>query len=291
MKITASSPIISWQIEGKTMETVTEFIFLGSKTTANGDCGHEIKTLATWKKVTHSFVSNLRYPMDYTVHGILQPRILEWVAIPFSRGSSHPRNWTQVSCIAGGFFTSWATRNAPWKKSYDKPRQSIKKQKHHFANKGPYSQRYGFSSSYVRMWELDCKESWALKNWCFWIVVLEVLRVPWTARRANQSILKEINPEYSLEGLILKLQYFDYLMWRADLLEKTLMLGKIESRKRRGQQRMRWLDGITQWTWVWENSMRYWRTGKPGVLQSIGLWRVRHDWTTKHQLTIKWMIS
>ena len=133
----------------------------------------------------------------------------------------------------------------PWKKSYDKPRQSMKKQKHHFANTGPYSQRYGFSSSYVQMWELDRKESWALNNWCFWIVVLEVLRVPWTARRANQSILKEINPEYSLEGLILKLQYFDYLMWRADSLEKTLMLGKIESRKRRGQQRMRWLDGIT----------------------------------------------
>ena len=111
--IMASSPIISWQIDGKTMETVTDFIFLGSQTTANGDCGHEIKTLATWKKVTHSFVSNLHDPMDYTVHGILQPRILEWVAAPFSRGSSHPRNWTQVSCTAGGFFTSWATRNAP----------------------------------------------------------------------------------------------------------------------------------------------------------------------------------
>ena len=103
-----------------------------------------------------------------------------------------------------------------------------------------------FSSSHVQMWELDYKESWARKNWCFWTVVLENFRVPWTARRSNQSILKEISPEYSLEGLMLKLklQTFGHLMQRADSLEKTLMLGKIEGR-RRGWQRMRWLDGIT----------------------------------------------
>ena len=99
------------------------------------------------------------------------------------------------------------------------------------------------------MWELDYKESWVPKNWCFWTVVLEktLLRVPWTARRSNQSILKEINPDYSLEGLMLKLklQYFGHLMWRTVSLEKTLMLGKIEGRRGRGQQRLRWLDGIT----------------------------------------------
>ena len=96
------------------------------------------------------------------------------------------------------------------------------------------------------MWELDHKESWVLKNWCFWTVVLEkTLESPWTTRRSNQSILKEIRPEYSLEGLMLKLQYFGHLMWRTDSLEKTLMLGKIESRRRREWQRMRWLDGIT----------------------------------------------
>ena len=97
------------------------------------------------------------------------------------------------------------------------------------------------------MWELDCEESWVPKNWCFWTVVLEKhLRVPWTARRSNQSILKEIIG-CSLAGLMLKLQlqYFGHLMWRADSFEKTLMLGKIEGRRRRGQQRMRWLDGIT----------------------------------------------
>ena len=91
-------------------------------------------------------------------------------------------------------------------------------------------------------------ESWVSKNWCFWIVVLgRLLRVPWTARRSNQSILNKVNPEYSLEGLIvkLKLQYFGHLMWRTDSLEKTLMLRKIEGRRRRGRQRMRWLDGIT----------------------------------------------
>ena len=91
-------------------------------------------------------------------------------------------------------------------------------------------------------------ESWMLKNWYFWTVVLEkTLENPWTARRSSQSILKEISPEYSLEGLILKLklQYFGYLMWRTDLLEKTLVLGKMAGGRRRGQQRMRWLDGIT----------------------------------------------
>ena len=114
--------------------------------------------------------------------------------------------------------------------------------------KGLSSQIYGFSTSHVWMWELDYKESWASKNWCFWTVVLErLLRVPWTARRPNQSILKEISPEYSLEGLMLKLklQYFGHLMRRTDSLEKTLMLGKTEVRRRRGWQRMRWLDGIT----------------------------------------------
>ena len=103
-------------------------------------------------------------------------------------------------------------------------------------------------SSHVWMWELDYKESWVQKNWCFWSVVLEkTLRAPWTARRSNQSILKEISPGCSVEGLMLKLklQYFGHLMQRADSFEKTLMLGKIEDRRRRGWQRIRWLDGIT----------------------------------------------
>ena len=136
---------------------------------------------------------------------------------------------------------------APWNKSYDQPRQHIKKQRHYFANKGPSSQSYGFSSSHVWMWKLDCKENWELKNWCFWTVVLgKLFRVPWTARRSNQSNLKEISPEYSLEALMLrlKLQYFGHLVQRTDSLEKTLMLQKIQSRRRRGQQRMRQLDGI-----------------------------------------------
>ena len=136
---------------------------------------------------------------------------------------------------------------APWKKSYDKPRQHIKRQRHHLADKGPYSQSYGFPSSHVPMWELDHKEGWAPKNWCFTLWWRRPLRVPWKTRRSNQSILKEVNPVYSLEGLMLKLtfQYFSHLMGRADSLKKTLMLGKIEGRRRRGWQRMKWLDGIT----------------------------------------------
>ena len=106
---------------------------------------------------------------------------------------------------------------APWKKSYDQPRQHIKRQRHYFAKRGAYGQSYGFSSNHVQMWELDYKESRTLRNWCFELWCLRrLLRVPWTARRSNQSIPKEISPEYSLEGLMLKLklQYFRHLMWR-----------------------------------------------------------------------------
>ena len=126
--------------------------------------------------------------------------------------------------------------------------QHIKKQRHNFADKDPSSQSYGFS---VVMYEC---ESWtiykaesqridAFELWCW----RRLLRVPWIAWRSNQSILREIGPEHSLEGLMLKLklQYFGHLMWRANSLEKTLMLGKFEGGRRRGQQRMRWLDGIT----------------------------------------------
>ena len=137
---------------------------------------------------------------------------------------------------------------APWKKSYDQPRQHIKKRRQAFADKGPSSQSYGFSCSLVhcKSWtikkaehqRIDAFEPWCLKR---------LLRVPWTVRRSNQSILKEISPKYSLEGLMLKLklQYFGHLMRRTDSFEKTLMLGKMEGRRRRGWQRMRWLDGIT----------------------------------------------
>ena len=135
------------------------------------------------------------------------------------------------------------------KKNYDQPREHIKKQRHYFADKVPSSKSYSFSCSHVWMWELDYKESWVPKNWCFWNVWCwrRPSRVPWTVRRSNQSILKETCPEYSLEGLMLKLklQYFGHLMGRADSLEKTLMLEKTEGRRRRGRQRMRWLEGIT----------------------------------------------
>ena len=133
--------------------------------------------------------------------------------------------------------------------SYDQPRQHIQKQRHYFANKGLSSQGYGFS-----MVIYGC-ESWTIKKAeCQRIDAFELrcwrrlLSVKWTAKRSNQSILKEISPGCSLEGLMLKLklQYFGHPMRRADSLEKTLMLGKIEGRRRRGQQRMRWLDGITE---------------------------------------------
>ena len=184
-KIMASSPITSWQIDGETVETVTDFIFWGSKITANGGCSHEIKRCLLLERKVMTNLDNILKNRDITL----------------------PTKVCLVRAIV-------------------------------------------FSSSHAWMWELDYKESWAPKNWCFWTVVLEnttLLKVPWTARRSNQSIIKEISPEYSLERLMLKvkLQYFGHLMWRTDSLEKTLILGKIEGRRTRGWQRLRWLDGIT----------------------------------------------
>ena len=144
--------------------------------------------------------------------------------------------------IAGRFFTIWATREA-----HDRPRQYIKKQRHYFANKGPSSQSYGFSRSHGQMWELDHEESWAPKNWCFQIVVLEnALQSPLDCKE-----IKPVNPKGNQPWIFTGRTDaeaetpFGHLMWRADSLEKTLMLGKIEGKRKRGQQRMRWVIGIT----------------------------------------------
>ena len=152
-----------------------------------------------------------------------------------------------------------------------------------FVNKGLHSQSYSFSSSHIRMWDLDYKEScaWridALELWCW----RRLLRVPWTARRSNQSILREMSPEYSLERLMLKLklQYFGHLMWRTDSLEGTLFLGKIECRRRKGLRSMRWLDGITD-SWVWASWGSWWWTGRLGVLESMESQRVGCNWAAE----------
>ena len=174
---------------------------------------------------------------------------------------------------------------APWKESYDQTKQHIKKQRHYFAKKGPSCQSYGFSSSHVWVWELDynkaeCRRSDAFELCCW----RRLLRVLWTAKKSNQSILKEISPEYSLEGLILtlKLQYLGHPMQRVDAFEKTLMLGKTEDRRRRDDRGWDgWMVSPTQWTWVWASSRSWWWTRRPDVLWFMGSQRVRHDWAPK----------
>ena len=182
-KIMASGPNTSWQIDGETMKTVTDFVLGGSKITADGDCSHEIKRhLLLGRKVMTNLDSILK-----------------------SRDITLP---TKVHLIKAMVFPIVKYGRASW---------TIKK--------------------------AECRRIDAFELWC-WI---RLLRVPWTARRPNQSILQEISPEYSLKRLMLKLkpQYFGHLIRRADSFEKTLMLGRFEGRRRRGRQRMRWLDGNT----------------------------------------------
>ena len=182
-KIVASDPITSWQIDGETVETVWDFIFLGSKITADGDYSHEIKRRLLLGRKAKTNLNSILKSRD--------------IALP-----------TKVHLVKAIVFPVVMYGCKSW---------TLKKAEHQ---------------------RID-----AFQLWCW----RRLLRVPWTARRPNQSILKEVRPEYSLEGLMLnlKLQFFGHLMWRTDSLEKTLMLGKIEGRRKRGQQRMRWLDGIT----------------------------------------------
>ena len=222
----ASSPITSWQINGETMETVTDFIVLGSKITADGDCSHEIKRRLLLGRKAMTNLDSILKSRDI----ILSTKVCLVKAIVFPVVMYGCESWT------------------------------IKKAEHQ---------------------RIDVFELWCWRK---------LLWVPWTERRSNQSILKEISPEYSLEGLILKLklQYFGHLIQRTDSLEKTLMLGKIEGGRRRGWQKMRWLDGITDSMDEFEQDLGVGdRQGGPGMLQSMELQRVRHDWATELNWTDK----
>ena len=210
----ASSPIITWQIDGETMEIVTDFIFLGFKITVNGDCSHEIKRCLL---LGRRAMTNL--------DSILKNRII----LP-----------TKACTVKAMIFPVVMYGCESW---------TIKKAEH---------------------WRTG-----AFELWC-WEDSWESL----TARRSNQSIIKEISPEYSLEGLMLKLQCFGHLMRRADSLEKTLMLGKIEGRRRRGRQRTRWLTASMDM-----GLSALWETVKDREVcrAAVHEVRVRHDWATEQQ--------
>ena len=177
---------------------------------------------------------------------------------------------------------------APWKESYDKPRQHIKKQTHYFTDKGPYSQSYGSSSSsHVWMWELDYKESWALKKWCFWTVVLEKTpESPWDCKeiklvnpKGNQPWISIGRTDTEAEAPTLWPHVKSQLTGKDWCWERLKAGGEGEDRGRDG-----WMASPTQWTWVWAGSKSWWRTGKPGVLQSIAVRKSQtqlSNWTTK----------
>ena len=219
----ASGPITSWQINGETMETARDFIFLVSKISTDDDCSHEVKRHLLLGRKAMTNLDSILKSRDITL--LTKVRLVK--AMVFSVVMYGCESWT------------------------------IKK---------------------AECWRIDAFELWCWRR---------LLRVPWTTRRSNQSVLKDISPEYSLEGLMLKLklQYFGPLMWRTDSLENTHWKRCWERLKARGEGDKRgwdgWMASPTPWIWVWVGSWSWWWTGRPGVLQSMGLQRVGHDWATE----------
>ena len=224
-KIMASGPITSGQIDGETVETVSDFIFLGSKITADGDCSHEIKRHLLFGRKVMTNLDSILKRRDITLSTKIH--LVKAMVFPV----------VMYGC------ESWTVKKAESRR-------------------------------------IDAFELWCWRR---------LLRVPWTARRFNQSILKEISPGCSLEGLMLrlKLQYFGHLMWRTDSFEKTLILGKVGGRRRRDDRGWDgWMASPTQWTRVLVDSGSWWWTGRPGVLRFMGSQRVRHDWATE----LNWIV-
>ena len=219
--------------------------------------------------------SSLPWFMDLTFQVSMQCAILFFTALDFTSIASHTHNWALFSLWLCVFIVSGVISpvfSSSILGTYRPGEFIFQCHIFCFADKSLSSQSYGFSSSHVWVWVLDYKESWAPKNWCFWTVVLEkTLESPLDCKEIQPVHSNGNQSQYSLERLMLKmkLQYFGHLMHRTDSLEKTLLLGKIEGRRRRGQQKMRCSDGI--------NLSKLWELVMDGMLQFMGLQRFGHD--------------